>query len=79
MLLYQNVQPRVVMDLLGHSEIRVTMDLYSHVAPALQRDAANKMDALFKRAKNGPEVIGCHNGCQTHRKLFAPLNNRRIL
>lgn len=39
------------MDLLGHSEIRVTMDLYSHVAPALQRDAANKMDALFKRTK----------------------------
>ena len=29
------------------SEIRVTMDLYSHVAPALQREAADQMDALL--------------------------------
>ena len=34
-------------DLLGHSEIRVTMDLYSHVAPALQREAADQMDATL--------------------------------
>jgi integrase len=47
LLLYQKVHPRVVMDLLGHSEIRVTMDLYSHVAPALQREAADQMDALL--------------------------------
>jgi integrase len=46
-LLYKKVHPRVVADLLGHSEIRVTMDLYSHVAPALQREAADQMDALL--------------------------------
>jgi integrase len=39
------------MDLLGHSEIRVTMDLYSHVAPVLQREAADEMDALLKTVK----------------------------
>ncbi len=50
-LLFQNVSPRVVMELLGHSGIRVTMDLYSHVAPVLQRDAANQMDALLRNAK----------------------------
>ena len=49
-LLYKNVHPRVVADLLGHSEIRVTMDLYSHVAPALQREAADQMDALLLSA-----------------------------
>jgi integrase len=49
LLLYQNVQPRVVMDVLGHSEIRVTMDLYSHVAPVLQREAATKMEALLRQ------------------------------
>jgi integrase len=48
LLLYQDVQPRVVMDVLGHSGIRVTMDLYSHVAPALQREAATKMETLLK-------------------------------
>jgi integrase len=47
LLLHQRVHPRVVMDLLGHSEIRVTMDLYSHVAPVLQREAADEMDALL--------------------------------
>ena len=50
-LLFQKVPPRVVMELLGHSGIRVTMDLYSHVAPVLQRDAANQMDALLRNAK----------------------------
>jgi len=51
LLLFQKVHPRVVMDLLGHSEIRVTMDLYSHVAPVLQREAADEMDALLKTVK----------------------------
>jgi integrase len=50
-LLYQKVHPRVVADLLGHSEIRVTMDLYSHVAPVLQREAAQQMNALLRTAK----------------------------
>jgi len=51
LLLFQKVQPRVVADPLGHSEIRVTMDLHSHVAPVLQREAAEEMDALFTAAK----------------------------
>lgn len=51
LLLYQKVQPRVVADLLGHSEIRTTMDLYTHVAPVLQREAAQRMDALIKGAR----------------------------
>ncbi|MFL6279632.1 MAG: tyrosine-type recombinase/integrase [Vicinamibacterales bacterium] len=51
LLLHQNVHPRVVMDLLGHSEIRVTMDLYSHVAPVLRREAADEMDSLLKTVK----------------------------
>lgn len=51
LLLHQKVQPRVVADLLGHSEIRTTMDLYSHVAPVLRREAAEQMDALLKTAK----------------------------
>jgi integrase len=37
LLLAQGVSPRVVMETLGHS----------HVIPALQRDAADRMDALL--------------------------------
>jgi integrase len=52
LLLFQKVQRRVVADLLGHSEIGVTMDLlYSHVAPVLGREAAQQMDALLKVAR----------------------------
>jgi integrase len=47
LLLAQGVHPRTVMELLGHSRISITMDLYSHVTARLQREAANKMDALF--------------------------------
>ena len=47
---YQNTHPRVIMEHLGHAEIRTTMNLYSHVAPVLQREAAQQMDALLSRA-----------------------------
>jgi integrase len=39
------------MEQLGHSEIRTTMDLYSHVAPVLQREAAAGMNVLLKKAQ----------------------------
>jgi integrase len=51
LLLVQGVSPRVVMDVLGHSEIAMTMDTYSHVVPELQRDAANKMELLLNRPR----------------------------
>jgi integrase len=47
LLIAQAVHPRIVMDILGHSQISITMDLYSHVLPETQREAANAMDALF--------------------------------
>lgn len=47
LLLAQSIHPRVVMDILGHSNIAMTMNTYSHVIPALQHDAAAKMDALL--------------------------------
>ena len=43
LLLDENVHPRVVMELLGHSQMRTTMDICSHVMPALGRDAADRM------------------------------------
>src|SRR5207302_5525345 len=44
LLLTQHVPARTVMDVLGHSEIRLTMDTYSHVMPQLMDEAANAMD-----------------------------------
>lgn len=53
LLLAQNVHPRVVMEVLGHSQISLTMDTYSHVMPALTRDAANLMNDLLSRSMAG--------------------------
>ena len=35
------------MEQLGHSDIRLTMNTYTHVVPALQEDAAARIDALL--------------------------------
>src|SRR6476619_1603603 len=35
------------MELLGHSQMRTTMDIYSHVMPALAREAADRMSAVL--------------------------------
>lgn len=47
LLLAQGVQPRVVMETLGHSGISITMDLYTHVMPHQQREAADRMQQLL--------------------------------
>jgi integrase len=47
LLLAQGVPMRAVMELLGHSSIGTTADIYSHVMPAMMRDVAGKMDAIL--------------------------------
>ena len=47
LLLVQGVHPRVVMETLGHSQISLTMNTYSHVLPALQREAADRMESVL--------------------------------
>jgi integrase len=47
LLLAQGVAPRVVMETLGHSQITLTLNTYSHVIPALGRAAADQMDAVL--------------------------------
>jgi integrase len=44
LLLAQGVPLRVVMEVLGHSQIAVTANTYTHVLPTLQREAADLMD-----------------------------------
>jgi integrase len=47
LLLAQGVSARVVQDILGHSAIRVTMDVYSHVMPSMREDAMRAMDSVL--------------------------------
>ena len=46
-LLTQGVPARVVMETLGHSQVSHTLNIYTHVAPELQREAADRLEALL--------------------------------
>ncbi|CAN3980480.1 tyrosine-type recombinase/integrase [Kitasatospora purpeofusca] len=48
LLVASGVPPRVVMEILGHSQIGLTMNVYTHVAQDTQREALGNMDRLLK-------------------------------
>ena len=51
LLLGQGVHVKVVQEQLGHSQISVTLDTYSHVLAPMRRDAASRMDEVLGRAR----------------------------
>ena len=44
-----NVHPKVVSEMLGHGKVSVTLDLYSHVLPSMQDEAAKKIEEALTR------------------------------
>ncbi|MFL5626621.1 MAG: tyrosine-type recombinase/integrase [Ktedonobacteraceae bacterium] len=48
LLLSMGVHPKVVQEILGHSEISMTMDIYSHVLPTMQKDAMDRFNQMFE-------------------------------
>ncbi len=50
LLLAAGVHPKVVAERLGHSNVNLTLNTYSHVLPNLQQDAANTLEAMLRRA-----------------------------
>lgn len=52
LLVAAGVAPRVVMEILGHSQISITMDVYTHVVQDTQREAISHMDRLLKRRRD---------------------------
>ncbi|HLZ07240.1 MAG TPA: site-specific integrase, partial [Chloroflexota bacterium] len=49
LLLSQGTHPKVVQERLGHATIAMTLDVYSHLLPSMQRDAATSLDGLLGR------------------------------
>jgi integrase len=43
LLLSNGVHPKIVQEILGHSQISMTMDIYSHVLPTMHQDAMEKL------------------------------------
>lgn len=54
LLLSLGIHPKVVQELLGHTQISITMDVYSHLLPGMQKEAMTKLDEALKK-KQGDE------------------------
>jgi integrase len=50
LLLLGGTPAKIVSERLGHASIGITLDLYSHVLPDMQQDAASAMDAIIDGA-----------------------------
>ena len=49
-LLRQGIHPKIVSERLGHSTVGITLDVYSHVLPDMQEEAARKIDLALRAA-----------------------------
>ena len=55
LLLAEGVHLKVVSERLGHANISITGDLYSHVMPTVQREAAERFGASWRAALGDEE------------------------
>lgn len=46
-LMKMGVPPKVMQEILGHSNISITLGIYSHVLPGMQDEAMGKWDHLL--------------------------------
>ncbi len=49
LLASMGVSPKVIQEMLGHSGIEMTMNVYTHTLPSMQKEAAEKMKNLFEK------------------------------
>jgi len=47
LLLSLGVYPKVVQEILGHSQISMTLDIYSHVLPSMHQEAMARLHAAI--------------------------------
>ena len=51
-MLAAGVHPKIASERLGHSKVGITLDLYSHVLPGMQSEAAGRVDDVIRAAIN---------------------------
>src|SRR5690606_39172302 len=47
LLLKQGVNPKIVAERLGHANVKITLDTYSHLLPDLQKETADEFGKIF--------------------------------
>jgi integrase len=61
-LLAMNVHPKVVQEILGHSQIAMTLDVYSHIPPSMQEEVTKQWDSEFgQQVKKRKNYTGYHS------------------
>lgn len=64
----RGLHPKIASEPLGHSKVGIALNLYGHVLPNMQTDAAAAVDAALRVALNKPgskgrnSVAGAHFG-----------------
>ena len=81
-LLASGVRREVAQERLGHSSVGITLDLYSHVLPGMQEDAAAKVDAAIRAAIDRAGGVSVAKGWQTrlshpHADWESPIFSKR--
>ena len=51
------MNPKVISERLGHSRVAFTLDVYSHLLPGMQEEAAAKTDAALRAALDKLNVV----------------------
>ena len=68
LLLTIGVHPKIVQELLGHSQIFVTLDIYSHILPTLQKEAMQQFNDVLAYPSDGRSAKGGKNGSQDRKR-----------
>ncbi|WP_029422150.1 tyrosine-type recombinase/integrase [Alicyclobacillus macrosporangiidus] len=68
LLLKQGVHPKIVSERLGHANIGITLDTYSHVLPNLQQSAVDQLSELISVSKHVKKYISEHEGQKNGRR-----------
>lgn len=58
LLLERGINAKVVSEMLGHSDVSITLGIYTHVMPHMQQQAADAMDAALRDYRNLPPSEG---------------------
>lgn len=62
LLFGRNVHPKFVQELLGHSNIAITLDTYSHVIPGMGDHTARAMEDALEKEDPLEDVEGASEG-----------------
>ena len=62
LLLLVGVNIKVVSERPGHADVKITLDIYSHVLPTMQELAVQKLETMFRTPAQLPASVLPENG-----------------